>query len=135
MAKKKADPVIHATRDRKLLPCKLTQEEIVACSKEQSQNIQTVVEIKNQLKAIQSEMGGRVKQLEAGIGVLANRIKNGEEMRSVDVEVQANYTDCTITVVRLDTGQPIESRNMTGEEKQLQIDFEDDQDGGSGATE
>ena len=126
MAKDADKPTISKEKNRRMLSVKLTDEEMQMTARAMAQDVQTISEYRANLKAQQSEMGGRIKQLEAGVGVAANRIKNGEEMRMVDIEIESNYTDCTIRITRSDTNVIIEERPMMPDEKQLQMPFEED---------
>jgi hypothetical protein len=52
--------------------------------------------------------------------------KDGYEHRWVDCEITLNMTTCRALVTRKDTGEIVEDRPMSPDEKQLQIEFEED---------
>ena len=106
---------------------KLTPEEMSDCAQRLAQAEDTKTQVDAELKATSGQMKGRIKQLEADIGQCVRKLKDRAELRSVDCDMVMNWTDCTVTVTRLDTNEVIEGpRNMTGDEKQLRMDWDKD---------
>ena len=125
MAKQDA-PVLEVKKDRRFLMCALTAEELAGTSDALARYIDDSAAIKDELDTIKAQFKGRTEQCEANIKAAARLIRDKKELRTVDIEVRSDYTNCTITVVRLDTNEVVEAaRPMTGEEKQLQIDFDE----------
>ena len=121
------DPKITHSKDRRFLMAKLTPEEMSDCAQRLAQAEDTKTQVDAELKATSGQMKGRIKQLEADIGQCVRKLKDRAELRSVDCDTVMNWTDCTVTVTRLDTNEVIEGpRNMTGDEKQLRMDWDKD---------
>ena len=74
-------------------------------------------------KAAMAEFTSRLKQLAADGAALVTEIITGQAERPVECEICFDHEKATVTVTRTDTGEQIETRPMTDEEKQLKIPF------------
>lgn len=115
---KKSEPTISTTKDRRLLMCALTAEEMQAASSQLADAVHTRDRVRDEKKTVVSQMNARINQLDGDINLLAQKIKDNAEQRAVECEITANYTECTIQVKRLDTCEIIDDRKMTGDEKE-----------------
>ncbi len=74
-----------------------------------------------EMETVKAQFEGRITKAEGEITLNAGKINSGYEMRHIECEVTKDYKKGRVTVVRLDTGELVEDRPMTGEEKQVQI--------------
>lgn len=126
MAKKQADNTVVKTRDRRFLMCALTDEELKQAADDLAMYLDDLQSLDSELATIKSQFKGRIEQCEANVNAKKRLVRDKKEMRPVEVEVESDYSACMIRVTRLDTGDVIESRPMTGDEKQLQMEFQEE---------
>lgn len=75
-------------------------------------------EAKRRIKNMREELtsvGDRIRQL-------ARAVRKGEVIQAVDVEARVADDNSKVVVVRLDTGEVVETRALTEEDRQMQID-------------
>jgi hypothetical protein len=111
-----------------MLPCKLTDTEIKEKAQELSKTIEEKGELENELKAIKSQYKSSIDGQDSMINKLSNLIRSGVEPRTVEVMTVKDFTSSTITVIRSDTQEELESRDMTDEDRQRHMDFLEDVD-------
>jgi len=75
-------------------------------------------------KTVMSEFKQRKEKLEEQIHTTSLMVKEGVAMRSVKCELQLNYSKLRATIIRLDTEEIVEEREMTADEKQMKLEFE-----------
>jgi len=119
MAKK--TPVIEIKKDRRFLMTKLTADEVAAAADDVARYLDDLTGLEAELTTVKSQFKARIEQCEANIAAKARLVREKKEIRPVDVEERYDMTECTLTVVRLDTGELIEERPLTGNEKQMKI--------------
>ena len=124
MSKKQVEHSIVTKKDRHYLMCKLTPEEISQASDDLARHLDEHEAVENELAALKSQFKGKLELAQANINTKKRLVRDKREMRYVDVEVVSDYTECTIRITRLDTGEIVEDRKMTGDEKQLKIEFD-----------
>ena len=70
------------------------------------------------LKEVNTSIKAQIAKLEAEITEKALQINNGYEYRNVECRMDKDFRLGTVTITRLDTGEVIRERPMTGEERQ-----------------
>jgi hypothetical protein len=125
MPKTENEPVIMTRKDRRFLTCQLTEEEIRAAAEAMARYHDDKQELEEQITSIKAEFKAKIEQCEANIRAQKRLVRDKRETRPVDIEITSNFTDCTVTTTRLDTGEIIEDRKMTGDERQLRITDDD----------
>lgn len=98
------------------LPVTLTENEILERSKALAETLQTKRRVENEKANEMRNYGEQLKDLAGEIAKLGQVVATGEESRSVNCEQRHN--EGRIEVVRLDTGEVIESREASGDELQ-----------------
>lgn len=107
------------------LKCILTEEELKKAGEEMAKAYTDLESEQDGLKAAQAQFKARIAALEAQIGLSANKIQNGYEFRQVECENRE--FGLSIETYRIDTGEVIEIRPMTKDEKQRKFNFEQEQ--------
>jgi len=115
---------IEVIKDRQFLQCKLTEDELAQAAQDLARLIDDQKAVDDEFDTIKSQFKAKLQKIDGDIGFKARLVRDKREIRSVDVEKTLDYTDCTIQVIRLDTGATIEVRKMTGDEKQLKLPLE-----------
>lgn len=123
MAKTKLD-VIQKTKESHVLPCKLSEKDIANAADKLATALQRVDSLKLEKKAKMAEFSSQIDAQAERIHSLTVEVKDGIAQRPVDCELQLNHTKRTATLIRLDTEDIVEEREMNQEEKQMKISFE-----------
>jgi hypothetical protein len=80
--------------------------------------------IKEQKKAAAATFAAEEKRISADLRDAARTYRTGTELREIHCEITYDFAKCRVGVIRLDTKDVIESREMTDDEKQMELDFE-----------
>jgi len=112
-----------STPNYRKLPVKLTEKERMARAMTAAEKQSKYSLVEEQKKASSSELGRKLKDLRREIEDLQDAVRTGSEQQNVQIVHRRNESRCTIETVRLDTAEVIESRPMTIEERQRDLDF------------
>ena len=66
-----------------------------------------------------------LKDMETEVRRLSNSVRDGAELRTVQCERRCNYTTGRVSDVRVDTGEILSERDMTEDERQKDLPFDD----------
>lgn len=100
------------------LPVKLTEKERMARAMSAAELQSDYNEIEERKKETTRSLGQQLKDLRKDIEKLQRAVRTGSEHQDVQIETRRNEDRRTIETVRLDTGEIIDSRPMTVEERQ-----------------
>jgi hypothetical protein len=75
-------------------------------------------------KATVAAFTGELKTAAEQLHELGRAIRTGVEQREIVCELAYDFKKGEITTTRLDTGETVSVREMTDEERQLELDFE-----------
>lgn len=106
------------------LPCRLTDSELLTKADELSVVVQEVSAEEDRQTDVKAQMKAKLTELDARKTRLAITIGRKEEYRDVRCEVQADAQAGTVTVIRMDTGEALETRPMTEDERQRALPLE-----------
>lgn len=106
------------------LPCRLTDEELLARADDLSVVVQETTAEEGRQTDVKAQMKARLTELDARKTRLAITIGRKEEYRDVEVELKADIQAGTVTIYRTDTGESIETRPMTEHERQTSLPLE-----------
>jgi len=120
----KTKDVIQRTQEPHRVKCRLTSEEKAEAALELANTHQTMESLAIEKKAAMTEYKQRKEKLEEQIHVTSLMVKEGVAMRSVVCELRLNYTKLKAIIVRLDTNEIVEERDMSKDEQQMKIPFE-----------
>jgi hypothetical protein len=125
MARKKTkSDAISTKKDTRYLKYTLTEQEVSDSAQDLAQHLGDMESLENELKAIKADMKAKIEKCTAEIKIAQRLVRDKYEMRLLPVTVESNYTQCTVVIIRDDTGEVVRDRKMTGEEKQQTMDFE-----------
>lgn len=115
------------------LPVKLTPGELQARGKTLADEIESYKRTEGAKKASAEDFGGRLKNTRARIDDLSRVVASGEERRDVECHFVRFEESFEIAWVREDTGEQVERRPMTVDERQVPLrlvghGFKDDTD-------
>lgn len=125
MAKRKSDkPLIHTSQEPHRVKFTLTNDEKAEAANELASSYMQLESLAIEKKTAMSEFKNRRERIEERIHTLSLKVKEGVEMRSVLCELRLDYSSLRATVIRLDTEEIVEEREMTEDEKQMKFEFE-----------
>lgn len=110
------DPILRRTL--RLLPCKLTDPELLAISRKLGDALQDVSTETERQASQKKELSARLAGMQARVSELAAKLRRGEEDREIQVEVRADFKAGTAREVRLDTEAVLLTRELTATERQ-----------------
>ena len=105
------------------LPVRLTDAEVLDVSRKSAELHSQCALLTAELKSVTSDIKGRIKEAEKDIFHLQNVIRSQQEYRDVQCEKSMHYDIAQVTLTRLDTGHVIETRPMTRDERQMEMDL------------
>jgi hypothetical protein len=70
-----------------------------------------------------ADLKGRHKDAQAKVKLLAEKIRTGSEVRLVECRLEKDFLANAVRIYRLDTGELVEERPMTQEERQLHLNI------------
>ena len=81
-----------------------------------------VEDLEVQKKAATSSFKDRIDSALLDARTAGRKYRDGFELRDVEVEVFRDYENGIIFYIRIDTGESVESREMTPQEKQMRLE-------------
>jgi hypothetical protein len=97
----------------------LTEIEIAEKGKELADKVREYDQVDNERKDVSRDYGDQLKALDAVIQKLAKEVKEGNQIHEVPCYERPNYVDKAVEAVNEETGDVLDSRPMTEEEKQM----------------
>lgn len=124
MASKKdnSNPV-RISRIAKALRIELTAEEVADRAQRAAHILSERDEKESAQKAQQKHAKSQIEELEAELRRLSNEVRDRATYTQVECEERHNYKRRKVVVVRLDSNEVIEERDMTNAESQRELDF------------
>ena len=116
--------LIHKSVEPHRVKCVLTTDEKAEAANQLASAYMDLESLALERKTAMTEFKNRRERIEERVHVLSLKVKEGVEMRSVRCELQLNYTKLRATLIRLDTEEIVEEREMTNDEKQMKLEFE-----------
>jgi len=101
------------------LPVQLSKDEIRLRGEELARKHAEYDDVESARKASQQESKGKLERIEAESRELANTIRTGREYREIEVREVKNVDNLSMDLVRVDTGEIIESRPLRADELQV----------------
>ena len=118
---KKKEEKISTSKEFHNLKVSLTEDELLQAGEDLANAIDEVNKLEDEKKALVEDFKARIAVHEATIAVKQRLVRNKNEYRNVECELTLNYTAQKAKLVRLDTKEVVSEREMTMEEKQMQM--------------
>jgi hypothetical protein len=110
------------------LSCELNDVEWNNRARELAEAHKEVARQEERKKTVSSGLANDVKIAKAKESKLADVVATREEQREVTVEVKYDYELGTVSKTRTDTGEVISDREMTDDERQVELELHDAND-------
>jgi hypothetical protein len=108
----------------KILQYHYTKEEMDRLADELTDAVERVATTEARKKAIVSQAGAELEAAKAEQNVILGKRRCGYEFRDVECQETFDLETRVATVIRLDTGEIIETRPMTAKELQIELPLE-----------
>jgi uncharacterized protein (UPF0335 family) len=102
----------------KTLKVSLTEAEILEFADQLARAVDNVTRLEEEKKTLVDSYKAKITEAEAATQKLTNLVRNKYDFRPVDCEQTMDNNEGTSKTVRLDTGETIEDRKLTYEERQ-----------------
>lgn len=109
----------------RLLKVLFTPPEKIEMSEQIASAIRDLKKSQDDLATVKAQFQSKIKEHEAEIANLCERINSGWEMRSVECREVRDYNTGSVYVFRDDTEEVIEERAMTAGERQPELPFKE----------
>ena len=109
-----------------MLDCRLTDDELLSRGEYLSTLVQEKESLELQKKEVATDYKTRIDDKTSRANEIAKIIKQGFEERAVEVTEQSDYTARTIAIIRIDTGEVVNTRSMAIEDSQEEMSFDED---------
>ena len=103
-----------------------TQAEKARLGVEMAEIELTISEKKDELDTFKAQIKSDTTALEARLNSIAHKLRSGFEIRTVDCRMEMDFESNSIRFVRTDTGDLLEERAMSLEERQRELDLEEE---------
>jgi hypothetical protein len=107
------------------LEVKLTEEELLAKGILLAETTQEIEDLENKKKIIAAEYKTHIDTKSIEAREISTIIKQGFEIRPVEVVERKYYDDQRVVTIRIDTGETVTPRAMTPAERQEPLPFDD----------
>ena len=112
-------------KTNKGLPVVLTKDVLIERAQTMSQRCKEKEEVEAEKARVMRDFGERLKQLTGEVARLSQIVSSGEEHQQVDCEEQKLMSDKLMRIVRLDTGEVVETRPLLERELQYELELEE----------
>lgn len=114
---------VHTESASKWLRCNLTAGELDARTIALTRSIDAEARIEEERKSVVADFKARAEKAKAETQALNQVVRNRYEMRDVECDVAFDFTACTLTMTRTDTGEVIETRKLNPHERERQAEL------------
>jgi len=113
-----SNPNVKTFKHTQRLKCLLTDAELLEKGEELARTLDEVVSLEDEKKAITEQFKSKITELESRSSVLRSPVRNKYDFRPVDCIQTMDNNEGTSKTVRLDTGDIVEERKLTYDERQ-----------------
>jgi hypothetical protein len=120
---KKKNDQIKVTITSMRLPVKLNDDELLARGRQLVENMRKTAAAEEAREVENKKRKSEIELLEEVTARLGGSISSGSEEREVECELRKDYVHGNVTTVRSDTGEVVDERTMTADERQECMPF------------
>lgn len=113
---------------KRSLKCKFSDSEVLQLGRDLAEKTEQYGQLEADKKQVTKDFDAKLAEVDAQIRSASGKVQCGYEYRAVDcTETLGEPDDNKKTVRRMDTGEIIEVRELSAEEKQRLLDFRSEQ--------
>ena len=121
MAKKEVKEDVKTVPFETSLKCELTESELLTKGASMADAQEQLANFENEAKTVAGQFKAKIDEQKARLASLASTVRSKAEYRAVKCRRNMFYDTGMVQEVRLDTMEIITTREMTENEKQLQL--------------
>lgn len=114
------------TKEKRRLRVPLTDAELIAAGQRLADEIREIQSLEADAAAVSKQYKAKIAEVQAKLDVTRGLVHDRYEIRQVEVANVLDYTDVKSRTFRLDTGEMIEERKLTEDEKQSSLPFDNE---------
>ena len=118
-----AEMVVDAIRDLKVI---LTEDELKDIGKKQAQAVKQKSSIEWEFGVVKNEWKKKINDQEKIVHKCAELVNDGFEVRPVNCQWRYSWDENRKDLIRLDTGEIVETLAITADERQMWIDEQEE---------
>ena len=115
------EPHIETEKTTEYLEYRFSEDELKDIGLEMARATNRASEAEEQKKAAMAGFKDTIEKEQLTARMSARHISNGYEMRNIECKKYLDFTNCTVKVIRTDTGEIVVERKMRDNEKQMSI--------------
>jgi len=124
MAKTEQEHRTKTTKETRMLRVALTQEELLTAGDKLAELLDNHRQAVSARESLTKQYKAKESELDAQIESQQILVRNKSELRKVICQSVMDYTDVRAYTTRLDTGEIIEDRKLTEDERQSSLPFD-----------
>lgn len=109
------------SKETRSLPCPLTESERAEFGTALANVLKVLYDARDDEALRRKEVKTEIEAIEARVRALGRVVASGQEYRDVEVQKIADHGPCTVSTVRMDTGEVLSVRDMLPNERQLSV--------------
>lgn len=106
---------------KKYLKYVFTEDEKKSMGNDLAEKFSRHDEAEARLKSVSTQIKSEIATIDAQMSSIAEKMRSGYEYRDVECWIECLYDSGVIQIVRKDTGEVVEERPMTAEERQQKL--------------
>lgn len=95
-----------------------TEEEKKLMGSDLAQKFAIHTEAEGRLKSVSTQIKSEISTIESQMASISEKIRSGYEYRDIECDVEMDYDRGRVVVIRMDTGEIVEDRAMSVDERQ-----------------
>ena len=115
---KKKNDQIKVTITSMRLPVKLNDDDLLARGRQLVENMRKTAASEEAREVENKKRKSEIELLEEVTARISSTISSGSEEREVECELRKDYVHGSVTTVRSDTGEVVDERTMSADERQ-----------------
>ena len=100
---------------------KFTQEEMKTIAQEMAEAVSRLDNLEEELQEVRAGFKEKMAKAQKTVKQCAAKIRSGWELRTIECRLEKEFATNTVRIYRQDTGELVEERAMTAEERQLAL--------------
>lgn len=106
---------------KRYLKYTFTEEEKKLMGADLAQKFATHTEAEGRLKSVSTQIKSEISTIDGQMASLSEKIRSGYEYQNIECDVTMDYERGRVIVTRLDTGEIVEDRAMSADERQKSL--------------
>lgn len=120
----KKEPNIREKKEKRFLRYEFTPQELKERSVRLAKVNREIGEAEAERAKSKKQLDDKIKELEGERSSLSTKVIDGSELRHIECKIVYDYDNDSKTVIRLDTGEQVETGIIPEHERQTELEFD-----------